>query len=164
MIELQACDSGHCLILKPNRSADWQTNQRLIVAVALISIVIASAFAAIGAWLILPFAGLEVMALGAALYRVNLNLHYRQILWFSGESLIIEKGVYRPRQRWRWTRIDTAIHVCEDNRLILKLSNGSNSISIGEFLTEEDLRQVLSTLKTLGLRVRGHSSDCQLNA
>ncbi|MFT5577171.1 MAG: putative membrane protein [Bermanella sp.] len=68
MITLQHSSSGQCLILAPNRSADWQANKRLIVAITLISTLIAGGFAYLGAWIILPLAGAEVLGLSAALY------------------------------------------------------------------------------------------------
>ncbi len=40
----------------------------VFAALALLSLGIAAAFAALGAWLILPFAGLEVAALGVAFW------------------------------------------------------------------------------------------------
>lgn len=164
MIELQSRDNGQCLILAPNHSASWQANKILLLVIALMSLSIAGAFAAIGAWLILPFAGLEVIALGGALYRVNLNLNTRQILWFSEDALVIEIGGHRPRKSWRWTRANTAIHVFEGQRLNVILSHGDTRVTIGEFLTDEDLGQLLRTLKTLGLHTRGHAPDSQLEA
>lgn len=157
-----------CLILKPNCSASWRFNKQLIVAIGLLSAVIAGGFAAIGAWLILPFAGLEIAALSAALYWVNWHLHYRQVLWFEEDKLVIEEGYYKPRQSYRWAVAASFICVTEQaaNRqaLAIYLASGSERVRLGEFLTDDDQRKLLTLLRQLGLQTRSYSPDGDLSA
>lgn len=169
MITRQQHSKGsQCLILAPNRSADWQANQRLILVVALCSAVIAGTFTYIGAWVILPFAGVEVLGLSAALYWVNWHQYYRQVLWFEGSELRIEKGFYRPSHCWRWQRQHTAIHVSESsisgNPLTIYLAQGCLRVPIGEFLSADDCQVLLHTLKELGLNTRSFSCEGDLAA
>lgn len=58
--------SGSSLLLKRNCSISPGGMLRVFALLALSSLCIAAGFALAGAWLILPFAGLEVLALGAA--------------------------------------------------------------------------------------------------
>ena len=58
--------SGSSLLLKRNCSISPGGMLRVFGLLALASLCIAMGFALAGAWLILPFAGLEVFALGAA--------------------------------------------------------------------------------------------------
>ena len=58
--------SGSSLLLKRNCSISPGGMLRVFALLALTSLCIATGFALAGAWLILPFAGLEVLALGAA--------------------------------------------------------------------------------------------------
>jgi uncharacterized membrane protein len=51
------------IVAKPNCSATWRSNQLVLLPLALPSLTIATAFALLGAWPILPFAGLELLAL-----------------------------------------------------------------------------------------------------
>ncbi len=168
MITRQDSNGRQCLILAPNRSADWQTTKRLIIAIALVSTLIAGGFTYIGAWVILPFAGMEVLALSAALYWANWNQYYRQVLWFEGNEVRIEKGFYRPRDCWRWQRQSTAIHVSEapgiNNSLAIHLAQGATRVAIGEFLNAHDSQMLLKTLKELGLNTRSYSRDGDLTA
>jgi len=55
------------IIARPNQSATWSDNVLLLLALSVPVLGIAVVFALLGAWLILPFAGLELLALGAAL-------------------------------------------------------------------------------------------------
>jgi uncharacterized membrane protein len=54
--------------VKRNCSISPQGLALVFAALAALTIGIAVAFAALGAWLILPFAGLEVLVLGAAFW------------------------------------------------------------------------------------------------
>ena len=58
--------SGSSLLLKRNCSMSPGGMLRLFALLALASLGIAAGFAIAGAWLVLPFAGLEALALGAA--------------------------------------------------------------------------------------------------
>lgn len=58
--------SGSSLLLKRNCSISPGGMLRVFALLALASLGIATAFALLGAWLVLPFAGLEVVALGVA--------------------------------------------------------------------------------------------------
>lgn len=54
--------------VKRNCSISPQSLALVFAALAALTLGIAAAFAALGAWLILPFAGLEVLVLGAAFW------------------------------------------------------------------------------------------------
>jgi uncharacterized membrane protein len=148
------------IILRPNRSADWRTNRLLLLSLAAVSLVIGGGFAAAGAWMILPFAGLEVMAVGGALYWVSWKLSYQQVITVAGASLSIDKGVYRPRRSWRFARAETSVAVHrapfphEPPRI--SLCNREHHVRVGEFLSLEEGQHLLRALRESGLRVRDH--------
>jgi uncharacterized membrane protein len=54
------------LTLKRNCSISPAALLRVFIALALVSLAIGAGFAALGAWLVLPFAGLEALLLGVA--------------------------------------------------------------------------------------------------
>lgn len=59
---------GNCVHVKRHCSISPQGLASVYGALAAVSLGIAVAFAALGAWLILPFAGLEIAALCAAFW------------------------------------------------------------------------------------------------
>lgn len=59
-------DAGFSLTLKRNCSISPAGLLAVFAALAAVALAIGAGFALLGAWLILPFAGLEVLALGAA--------------------------------------------------------------------------------------------------
>lgn len=168
MVTLREQADEQLIIVRPNRSSDWQINKRILFAVAALNLAIAAGFATIGAWVILPFAGLEVLALLTALYWVNWKLTYQHVMHFQGDKLRIEKGIYHPRQSWCWPRENSRLLITvperSDAALQISLSNGSEQVRIGEFLSADDSRQLMTQLRRQGLRVRNYSTASSLGA
>jgi uncharacterized membrane protein len=139
------------IVAQPNLSADWRANRRVLLALALPSMTAAIAFALLGAWPILPFMGLELLALGAALYHVNWKLHYRHVITFSDDSVLIEKGFYAPRQCWQFPRRRTALTVTTGDHPwegpALSVHDERQCVSVGEFLNRDDSLKLLALLR-----------------
>lgn len=153
------------VIARPNQSASWETNKHLLLAIGVLSGLIATAFSLIGAWMILPFAGLEITALGGALYVVCKKLNQRHILHFSGDQLVIEKGMRFPQRTWVLPKphcfisVDRHRHPWDPINITLCCHRGGHSenITIGEFLNREDSDRLLTVLREQGLAVRNDS-------
>lgn len=138
--------------MAPDRSLDWQQNKQFIWGLGGLCAAIALGFTFIlGAWVVLPFAGIEIAALTSALYYVSWKLSYRHVLTFDDECVTIEKGVYRPRGAWTWPKREThlevepAQHDWEASRL--SLHRDQESLNIGDFLSREDAASVIELLR-----------------
>lgn len=155
-----------CIVARPNQSASWHTNKCIIVGLGIVSGIIAAGFGLLGAWLVLPFAGIEITALGGALYIVCRRLNLRHVLYFCGDQVVVEKGCGYPQRKWQLDKLSTSICVerqahpwdpikialfCRHNR------SRADYISIGEFLNREDSQQLLDILRQQGLSVRSDS-------
>ncbi len=152
-------DAGQRLIiLRPNRSADWHQNRLLWVLLFAHSSLIAVGFALAGAWMILPFAGIELLLLGAALWYVNWKCSHQQVITVGEDTLAIDKGVVRPRRRWRFATQETSVSVLEapfpNDPPRVSLCSAGEQVAIGEFLGHEELAELLARLRACGLRVR----------
>ncbi len=66
--QFAATDAGFLVVLKRNCSISPRGLLLVFALLAALALGIASVFAALGAWLILPFAGLELALLGAAFW------------------------------------------------------------------------------------------------
>lgn len=148
------------IIARPNCSASWRTNKLVLLMLAIPSLGVATGFALLGAWPILPLAGLELLALGCALYYVNWKLQYRHVITFSDEAVQIDKGFYAPRESWTFSRGETDLaitperHPCEGPELCVH--NRQQQVSIGEFLNREDCLKLAGLLRS-ELRLGTHS-------
>lgn len=152
MIEVTGdSDDNIEIVLAPDRSSDWKTNKLIIAVLGSICLGIAAGFYLVmGIWMILPFAGLEVIALAAGLYYASWKLNYRQFIRLNSETLTLEKGVYRPKNCWQWQKqnvllsIEPSKHDWSPARLSLKCNE--EEIEIAEFLGKTESDELASLL------------------
>ena len=160
-LELEANES--LLIARPNRSANWRTNQWLIAIMGVWCSLIAMFFVALGLWPIVPFMGLEIIALAAGLYVVCWKLEQRHVLRFRADTLVIEKGNYRPRFSWQFSRatifISVEVQAHAWDPLKIFLCSRSEQIAIGNFLNQDESNELLRQLRAQGLAVRNFSES-----
>jgi uncharacterized membrane protein len=148
------------IIARPNQSASWRANLLLLFAISIPVLTIAVVFALLGAWLILPFAGAELLALGAALHYANWKQQYQQVITVSDDSVYIDKGRRAPSERWRFARqgigltITTEQHPWDGPELCVHDRN--DRVTLGEFLNREDSLKLIELLQG-EFRVRSRS-------
>jgi uncharacterized membrane protein len=149
------------IVARPNQSASWRANLYTLLALCVPSLGAAIAFAALGAWPILPFAGLEMLALGSALYYVNWKLQYRHVITLSEDSVRIDKGHYYPRQSWQLQRRRAGLSITPEQHPwespALAVHDPNQRIGIGEFLNRDDAQELITLLRR-EMRVDSHSA------
>lgn len=143
------------IVALPNKSASWRFNKYLILSLLALSALISVSFALMGAWVILPFAGLEIIALSTALYWVCWKLNYRHVISVDDKSIKIEKGHYYPVQTFELDRKGSIVTVhkkkhCWDSPDV-HLKNGGEEVMIGEFLNKDDTHELIDECRKLGL-------------
>ena len=167
MVSSNRSHSGLVIIARPNHSSSWRNNKLFLMLISIPSIGAAIGFTALGAWPILPFAGLEMAALGAALYYVNWKLEYRHVITVSDKQILIDKGYYAPRRQWQFERTQAALAVTPEKHPWegpgLTVHGQQDSVSVGDFLSRDDSLSLLALLRK-ELMVRTHSPHSQLSA
>lgn len=165
MITLESQNDEQLLVARPQCSANWRTNKWLITAFGVWCCLIALFFAALGLWPVVPFMGLEIFALAIGLYTVCWKLEQRHVLRFRPDTLVIEKGAYRPRLSWHWPRATTFISVEIQSHawdpLRIFLCSRSEQIPIGNFLDHDESEELLRQLRAQGLAVRNFSESAR---
>lgn len=160
MVSSSRSDASLIIIAKPNHSASWRSNKYVLIALAIPSLGAALGFMSLGAWPILPFAGLELIALTAALYYVNWKLEYRHVITLNEDSVTIDKGHYAPKRHWRFDRDQAALaitpelHPWEGPRLAVH--NRQETVTVGDFLNRDDCLSLMGLLRK-EVPVRTHS-------
>ena len=140
------------IILSPNLSARWQTTKYFLYIVSAFALTIAICFAAIGLWMILPFTGLEILALLIVMYRVSRKCYRKEVIRLSKETITVESGHDKPTNRWHselfWTRliVKPAGHPWHSDKLFLR--GRHDQIEIGAFLNEQEKLDLIKQLKT----------------
>lgn len=139
------------IILKPNNSSSWQFNMKIVTSLALIGFCISSYFALQGAWLIFPFAGLEIAALFICLYlRMRANIK-TEIITFDESSVVVEHGCYHAEKTWKYHRVWAKIFVKKPvkrgyPKQIYIRSHGKE-LELGAFLNKKDKEIFIKDLK-----------------
>lgn len=154
------------IILAPNCSASWKHNLYIITGLALSCLVAVIPLLLLGAWFVLPFLGLELLAVSAALFFVCRRLQHRQTLIFDRAAVRVEDCTPDGRHRWLLHRASTRINVLRTHHPWTPLSialcdyhrqSRFPAISIGGFLNKPDSELLLRALKEQGLSVASDS-------
>jgi uncharacterized membrane protein len=131
----QGTDSGFHIVVKRNCSIAPAALWRVFGLIALVSISIGTGFAMAGAWLILPFAGLEIAALGLAFLLVGRHAgDYERIELDSG-SLTVEIADADRTERYRMNPREARVGVGSDTRVVL--GDLERTLEIGRHLDAE---------------------------
>jgi len=142
--------TGH-IILQPHPPISWRSNVRIVMAVAILAISFGIGFALAGAWLILPFAGLEVLLLFSLLYYVCLKARTQEVVLFSDTEVRVQRGRQLPVSEWCcqrfWCRLSiyTPQHPWYSNRIRLRCH--ANEVEVGSFLSDKDKQKLVRELK-----------------
>jgi uncharacterized membrane protein len=138
------------VLIRPNCSLPWRDVVRFYFGMLLVSFGIAVAFAFKGAWLILPFAGLEMLVLGIALYLVAQRATNWQEISISGDSInIVERasGQEQAQSFQRaWARVVHERAAIKGHPSRLSIRSHGRSVEIGRCLNEEEKRYLAEQL------------------
>jgi uncharacterized membrane protein len=121
------------------------------LSLVLVSGSVATVLTLQGFWLVLPFAGLELVAVGTGLYVVSRRCYECEVISIAGDAVRVEKGRNYPRERWTFARIwaHAVLEHCPSawypSRLLIR-SHG-RAVEVGRFLNEEERRQLASDLR-----------------
>lgn len=158
------------IALHPNRSASWATNRRVILGLGSFTFLVALAWSFIGAWMVLPFAGLEIALLAVLLTRVSRRVYGKQVIHVDRDTIRIECSIDRALQSWSFPRTATRIHLIAPGHPLdgpsFRICHHQSVIAIGDFLNPDDREILQQLLKTTGITImqRDNSPPARLEA
>lgn len=140
---------GRTWVARPNHSLSETGRKQLFVGTAVVSGIIAVAFAFFGAWPVLPFAGIELAFLWWALSRTASSAEdFERITLESGQLTIesrcgarMERHQFQPY--WAHLQFDR-LPGQRAHRLLIR-SHGKE-VEVGRLLTEEQKRALATEL------------------
>ena len=122
---------------------------KVFAALAVLILAIGAGFAAMGAWLILPFAGLEVLLLGAAFVLYARHAADYERIEFESGHLTVEVA---EAGRSALHRMDGARVSMEEGRLVLR--GAQEELEIGRHLCAEARAELAAELEKKLIRGR----------
>jgi uncharacterized membrane protein len=139
-------DLEKTFMVMPNRAMLWQHIMMIYLLISGVTISIAFGFFTQGLTLILPFAGLELLALGVVLYISAWRSNIKEVVNVTEEKIRIEIGRNAPEKTYEldkaWAKVvlERSWNNWYPSRLLLR-SHG-RQFEIGKFLNEQE-RQCL---------------------
>ena len=141
--------NSYRVTFKPNCSLSAESKRNVVLLLTIIPCCIAIGFGVLGAWLVLPFVGLEIFALSFAFYYVNSHESDYESISIDGNRLVVERGscqrVTQHEMNPYWVTVKRRELANGDLQLYL-LSNGK-SIEVGRYLTRKQREALADQLQ-----------------
>ena len=147
-------DSPVYIVIQPNSSLSPGLAIVFFATMLLIQLVIAiGVLLATGSGWVLPFAGMELAALGAALLWCMRENQYREVIVIGNGSVKVERGYRAPQQTWQaaaaWSKVVLEPATSSLGKPRLMLSSAGKNCEIGRCLTEVEKLALADRLKGL---------------
>ncbi|MDP1766089.1 MAG: DUF2244 domain-containing protein [Methylotenera sp.] len=145
-------DLGSKIIVKPNNSLSPEDGVKLLAAMALVAFLIACGFARIGAWLVLPFAGLEILAFAYAFHVVYLHADDFESITIVDDRLVVEKRNDKKLTTTVFQRYWAQVNVRSvdggngvNGKCGLFISSHGNEVEFGGSFINDEQRAILAS-------------------
>lgn len=167
MIKVQQQAQETRITLTPNRSLTWLQSKWVVAFIGAFCLTIAIVWSILGAWFVLPFAGLEVTLLALVMYLVSRASYQQQTVLFHKDNILVLKGSPNRCRQWCFVRNKTRVWWRETNHpedvRQLFLGDDEQQIVIGDFLNLEDQQQLIKHCQQLGLMTEERKKQVQVD-
>ena len=146
---------GDKIIARPNNSLSVEDSVKLLAALAGIALVVALGFLHIGAWLVLPFAGLEIVTFAYAFHSVYLHADDFDSITIESDRVVVEKRNVKEitttvfQRYWAQVNVrDVAMIKGSNGKCGLFISSHGNEVEFGRnFINDEQRSQLARDLR-----------------
>lgn len=144
-------DGDRQFVIRPNCSLGWRGTKRYLALQSVVVLLAAAPMVWMGGWLVLPFAGAELLALTGAFYWVLLRLNRIEVVALEGDRVVVQRGRRGPEERvelpraWARVVLEEARAELDKDRLFLRAHDRQTEVgaaltnrqkaSLGEELT-----------------------------
>ena len=112
------------IVVRRNNAIAPLANVKLLIVMAVLTLIVALSFVQIGAWLVLPFAGLELLAFAVAFHFLTLHANDFESITIVDETVIVEKYTLKKS-----TKAVFQLYWAQVN--LRKKANGMNALFVG---------------------------------
>ncbi len=144
-------DSRSTFVVTSNYSMSWRENKIVIASLAIVSFGIAGAFAMQGLWVILPFAGLEIILLTVILYWCGLRATRCEVISIDENYVTIEVGRRKMRQLHRfqtaWTSVELYVPAMPNRQSRLVMRSKGKELEVGSCLTNQERESLAKSIR-----------------
>ena len=158
MISVDKSDprEGLRIVLSPNCSISWRELVMFYIFTCVVALAIGLFFTFQGLWLVLPFSGLEMAALGLCLYLTSRKVYRQEVITLERERTLIEKGVQQVDQSWEfetpWIRLIDEQSGPRNRHRKLAIGSHGEYVEVGDFLDKSEKDELAFHLKDCIIR------------
>ncbi len=138
------------IIARPNSSLTAKGRVYAVMIMAAISLVVAVGFSLIGAWFVLPFAGLELVGVGYAFYYIHCHSQDYESIVILGDQISVEKKSYKAVSRMVFNRYwaKVLLRNAPSGDQMLSLRSHGKEIEFGRcYMTNDQRLELAKQLK-----------------
>lgn len=142
---------AQCIKVCPNRSLSLRGAVWLSLAYIAFMLAIGLGFLWAGAWMVLPFAGLEAVLIGAVFYFIYRHARDHELIVCTGNALNVIKhraglqSQHNFQRHWATVRLQGGENDWYPSRLLL--GSHGRFVEVGASLQERDRQALAKTLK-----------------
>lgn len=138
------------LLWRPNRALDRRQRALWFFSIACTTLLIAGFATSVGAWMVLPFAGAEVLLVGVAFRVIGQHDNDYEMLMMQDESfrweLQLGKKISNLSGNRRWLQVFS----CRKGNLVdVSFSYAGKSVNVGILASDQQRRDLCASLRDL---------------
>ena len=149
-ITMKEAAGARSWIVRPNCSLTPTLRRGLIALILAASLIISSAFLLAGAWLVFPFAGLELFLLFLALRAIDRQATDHESIHLDDDNLIVSTrqsaASFSQRFQTAWARV--TLEPGDGPEPLVCIRAHGHSAHVGRLLTPSQRRQLFSDLSS----------------
>ena len=152
MISEREGHKEHCyeILIKPNRSMTANGMMLFVFLVGVAVFLVTLRFVLLGAWVVLPFAALEVVLLAAGFWLFERASRYRETVRLTQTRFsIVQEGV-NGRRSWdfnpHWVRVNLLLDPSDWYPSKLLIKSHDQQVEIGACLTNQERDELSQAL------------------
>lgn len=119
--------------------------------VCVVAVAVAVRFVLLGAWVVLPFALVELIGLGVAFFLMSRRARYSETIDVNEDTLFVIRRDWRSQHEWRfqpyWVQVILRLDANNWYPSRLFLRSHGQSIEIGTCLTDEERAELSAGLR-----------------
>ena len=142
------------ITVRPNNSLSVVNTIKVVCALAAISMLVGTGFALAGAWMVLLFAGLEIVAIAYAFYYITVRSGDFESITIEGDRIVVEKHGYKESpevvfQRY-WAQVNVREQLSGGNALFI--GSHGKEVEFGRHFMSDEQRVALARELKLKLK------------
>jgi len=138
-------------LIRPNRSMTAKGMTLFVAFVGVAVFLVAIRFVLLGAWVILPFAVLEVALLAAGFWLYERASRYRETVKLSRKNILITQESVNGCESWQfnphWVQIKLSLDPKDWYPSQLFIGSHGKQVEIGACLTNQEREELSTALK-----------------